>query len=404
MTKKLLKNQKGELGVVGMVIIAVLAILVAVVAYPAIFPATPGTDSSGDETDADTPTGKMFQADATLKLKNWNGGSAIASDTSVSVYLIPPDQYASIYEARQDLSEEGGLVSPYNADEFASSDTPDANGEVQLTARALSEENGGTDYGIYVHDSTTETSSPGQTAPTANFGDLLSKVKLEGHYDSAGAQVVSSLITTGYVGPDITLANVGNISVYDNQNGVYNRTIFARDYAANASVTEQSVDFHVRLNNNYARAFDIGMYVEELDSVAGTGTMDINEIILTLPDGTKKTVSLKKVSDYPSISPIQKNAPSANASGTSTMWFASWEGENGEIDEGFDLQRISSTRYEEVVVSFTDLDFDFSAATTTDKADIKLHFSSWNGYKDSDMQLYAFTSSHGETLTAGWTT
>ena len=107
-------------------------------------------------------------------------------------------------------------------------------------------------------------------------------------------------------------------------------------------------------------------------------------------------VSLTKTADLDSGSAEKKNAPSASATGTSTMWYI----EGGE----FDIERTNSNNLDEIVVKLIAYDVDISAATTTDECRVKFHFVPFNTHEDSDvMTASTFFLEVGETETTGYT-
>lgn len=385
MTKKFKSNMFGAITipmvVLGIIALVVIAILAGYISPGPITTPEPASIVAGAKS-----------GDITLTLTNLTG-TGLGTDSTVTVYLTSPGVYATVYDGWAAIDEEGGLVSPYDPNKMAAAKTgtPSSN-EVtfSIVGKKYDATNPstypGTDFGLFIKDAGT---TPGDY--NAEIGKI--KVNARDNLDETTIVTVEEGLD-GYMGSDISLSPIGNISFYDPQSGSYDRGSYVLDTAANASVTDQDFTLEVRLNSDNTAARDVGIYVEELDSVQGTATLTLDDVEVWVNGKKLSGVSLTKVADLDSGSAEKKNAPSANTSGTSTMWYV----EGGE----FTISRTNVNNLDAVLIKMVDFDYDVSAANTYDKCDIKFHLVKNNGHKDSDSTGETFTYTIDEDGTTGY--
>lgn len=388
--KSLKKDKMGKAPIVPILAVAliVLALIVAVSMFggePAPATVTPGV--------------AVESGDVTLSFTNLNG-SSVGTLANMTVYLTSAGVYNTYADAYDAIDTDGGLVSPYDASKVSSakSGTPDSSGQVTFSIVGTKYDSTdpvaypGTDFGLVALSST--------GTNLLSYNPLVGKLKVTSHLnldETAITKVIEGL--DGYLGSTIEVAPKGVISFYDSQSGSYARTGYYIDTADNASTTDSDFEVAVRLNPGSDKTVlqDVGIYVEELDSTRGTGLLTLDDVELYI-NGVKQTgVSLTKTADLDSGSAAKKNAPTANTTGTSTMWYV----EGGE----FDISRTNTNNLDEVIVKLVDYDVDLSATTNTsnDQACVRFIFVPFNAHKDSDlMTAVAFILTIGEIQTGGY--
>ena len=345
----------------------------------------------------------VAQESGTITLSfTYPNGSSAGTPTTASVYMTSADVYDTYADAYEDIDTDGGLVSPYDATDVdgAKVGTP-SSGTVDfaLVARKYDATNPtafpGTDFGVVVLDSGTSAST--------TFAPLVGKIKTTIHKnldEDIVDQVIEGL--EGYLGSTIELTPKGTLSVYDSQSGSYGKTIYTIDTAQNATSTaanstlDSDFEMTVRLSTDRTALYDVGVYVEELDSYVGTALITLDDVEVYINGVEQTGVSLTKTADLDSGSAEKKNAPSASSTGTSTMWYI----EGGE----FDIERTNSNNLDEIVIKLIDYDVDLSAVTTTDECRVKFHMVPFNIHEDSDiMTASTFFLEVGEDETTGYT-
>ena len=339
----------------------------------------------------------VAQESGTITLSfTYPNGTSVGTTSTASVYLTSPDVYDTYADAYEDIDEDGGLVSPYDPTEVdgAKVGTP-STGTVDfaLVARKYDATNPtafpGTDFGVVVLDS--------GTAASTTFSPLVGKIKATIH-KNLDEDIVDQIIEglDGYLGSTVELTPKGTVSIYDSQSGGYGKANYTIDPATNASLTDQDFEVSVRLSTDRTGLLDVGVYVEELDSYAGTALLTLDDVEVYINGDEMSGVSLTKTADLESGSAEKKNTPSASATGTSTMWYV----EGGE----FDIERTNSNNLDEIVIKLVDYDYDLSTgAGGSDECRVKFHFVPFNTHKDSDiMTASTFSLIVDEDGTAGY--
>ena len=363
--KKLMKD---TLGVAPLVIVGIVALLLIVVYMFA------GQVAVVPTAEVVSPVG-LQSGDITLSLTN-KVGTSVGTDATITVYLTSPDVYSDVYDGWAAIDEEGGLVSPYDASKEAGAKTATpTTGDVTFSITATKydvsdpENYPGTDFGVFIKDA---------GVLVGDYASELGKIKVNSRLnldETTITTIVEGL--DGYFGSDIELAPMGNISYYDPQAGNDNQATYVINPAANASITDADFDLTVRLNSDNSELRDVGVYIDEVDSFAGTALLTLDDVEVWVNNAKLSGTSLTKVADLESGSAAKKNAPTASATGTSTMWYV----ENGE----FDITRTNANNLDVVTIKIVDYDYDLSAAGTSDQCKIIVHCVANNGHKDSDM-------------------
>ena len=382
--KNLFKETKGAIAPVTLLlgVIAIVVIAAAVMMYSGT--TTPGTVG---------PTVGAETGDITLSFTNMNGTS-VGTMAGMTIYLTSAGVYEDYPDAYDAIDDEGGLVSPYDSSKVASakSSTP-TDGAVTFSVVGTKYDSTapatypGTDFGVVVLDS--------GTLGVSSYCPLAGTIKTTIH-KNMDEDIVDQVIEgiDEYLGATIELEPRGNISVYDSLGASYDQSTYTRDTATNASETEKEFEIAVRLGSDKSKLYDVGTYVEELDDVQNSSAaLTLNDVEVYVNGNKMSGVSLTKVADLESGSPEKKNAPSANTTGTSTMWYV----EGGE----FDIQRINANNLDEVVIKMIDYDVAFTGYGS-DQADIKFHFVPFNAHEDSDLMTtstFLFQIGDEETTT-----
>ena len=326
----------------------------------------------------------VAQESGTITLSfTYPNGTSVGTTSTASVYMTSPDVYDTYADAYEDIDEDGGLVSPYDATDVdgAKVGTP-STGTVDfaLVARKYDATNPtafpGTDFGVVVLDS--------GTAASTTFSPLVGKIKATIH-KNLDEDIVDQIIEglDGYLGSTVELTPKGTISIYDSQSGGYGKVTYTIDTPANATPTAANntldMDFEtsVRLSTDRSGLWDVGIYIEERDSTVSTGLITLDDVEVYINGNEISGVSLTKTADLESGSAAKKNAPTENATGTSTMWYV----EGGE----FDIERTNSNNLDEVVVKLVDYDVDFSATGAVGECRVTFHFVPFNTHKDADV-------------------
>jgi len=361
--------------IIAVLVIAVIAVLAGVVKIPG------GTQApDGKPTPTPAPgTMKTFQGTLSLTIKDWSGD---AVTTGLKAAMTKAGTYATIYDARKAQVDDGGLVAPFGTVGSFASISTSAAGVVTFTAQAVSEANGGTDYQLYVYDAATTT---GSQDAALTYNALLGKVKVEGHYDSAGSQVVTALIRDGYVGPDVEVSKRGTLAFYNGQADSYAYNKFEKN---TSGLTDNKLKFEipVRLSDNYRRVNDIGVYIEKIPNMNGSGnTIDAPTVMIG-----GKVATVVDVENLPAGSAAALNKP---ATTTPTVTTGSDTGQKmyyASLATPVNIQRISTTVQDEVVVSIDTLVLGTTAAAT-DFGEIVVTVVGTNGHKYTDQGAKSFT-------------
>ena len=365
--KNIFKNNKAVIAPVTLL----LGLLVVGVAIVGLLMYT-GTTAPGTVTG---PAVGAESGDITLSLANLNGTS-VGTVSTLTVHLTSPgvyEDYAAAYEAL----DEGDIMSPYGeGDPSVTSSTP-TDGDVTFALVGTKYDSTdsttypGTDFGVVILDSA--------AVAGTNYCPEVGMIKTTIHKTVEEAlidQVIEGV--DGYLGSNIRLSPMGAISIFDSASSEYGKVSYTIDQTANGSQTELDSEVTVRLGatSDKTALYDVGIYVEELDSYAGTAVLTLNDVEVYVNGAKQSGVSLTKVADLESGSAEKKNAPSACGTGTSTMWY---------VEGGlFDISRSSPSNLDEIVVKLIDYDIDVSASGTSDEARVKYHFMPFNTHEDSD--------------------
>ena len=389
---KIFKDTKGELTgtMIMLVILAIAVIGLAIVGFG------PGDVEDGDVDDdaPDAIAGEQETGSFSLTLSNL-AGTAIASDTNVSVYLTSPDVYDTYVEAYDILDTQGRLVDPYDPNIAAGSksDTPDASGIVSFTVtskryEAGSEINTGTDFGIVIIDA---------GVAIGDFNPEVGKVKINARLNDE-LTVVASVVegVSGYFGNEVSLAPRGNISFYNTLSKADNMASYLLDTDANEDVEDEDFDCGARLNGDDTELRDITVYVEMEDDLTGQADLTLDDVEIRVNGVKIAGTTLTEVGDMASSNPLRKNAPSETGVTANTTQYVV---ENGQ----FDLTRINEDNLDEVTITLVDYDADMEATGTDDSARFIITLVASNGHKDSNMAGDDFIFNIDENGTEGYT-
>lgn len=369
-----------------MFIIAGIVIL-GIVAFFAFGGGLGGADDAGDAGDAgdadteetETPAvvGVDIVDDVTITVKDKNG--ALADTDNINLFITKNDEYAGIYEAFEAKSNDK-IADPYTEGDYSSAITLDANGQATLTL--VSPAGAVTYYDILVFDT--------DTGATDDYVDTIATIGVLGKETADGTQsltVVSDEKTTISAFKEIKVTLRSDVSIINDEAEV---TSYVRVLGANASESAKTKTFVVGTTDEYSTATDITVYVEELADVSGTAEVYINDVLI---NGASVGFSEVTTSNFESKSAVWKNKPVA----TGTLYAL-----DGVQTVGMGAADATADK---VVFEVTvDYDVDVSAVGTTDNAQIKLHFVSFNGHVDSEQETESFTLDLDEdsTATAGF--
>lgn len=304
--------------------------------------------------------------------------SRIKAD-NINLFITKNDEYAGIYEAFEAKSNDK-IADPYTEGDYSSAITLDANGQATLTL--VSPAGAVTYYDILVFDT--------DTGATDDYVDTIATIGVLGKETADGTQsltVVSDEKTTISAFKEIKVTLRSDVSIINDEAEV---TSYVRVLGANASESAKTKTFVVGTTDEYSTATDITVYVEELADVSGTAEVYINDVLI---NGASVGFSEVTTSNFESKSAVWKNKPVA----TGTLYAL-----DGVQTVGMGAADATADK---VVFEVTvDYDVDVSAVGTTDNAQIKLHFVSFNGHVDSEQETESFTLDLDEdsTATAGF--
>ena len=374
--KSLNKDEKGITTV--MLILAIVAILVASVAVISLM--APEADDDVDDDDAPVAVAGQQTGPFSMTLVNL-AGTNIGNDSNLWAYLTSPDVYTDVYEVFEELDTQGKLVDPYDPEVIAGSrkSSIGTNGVVSFSVTAKQwlagdDLNIGTDFGIAIIDDDTS---------VGDYNPEVGKVKINARLTPEQAVVVSIVDgQPGYLGSEVEVAPIGNLSFYDSLTMTDGKTGYTLQKDA-GDYSDEDFTINARLLVADTEIRDITTYVEVND---GNISLEVDDVEISV-DGVKITgTGMSDISDLSTTNVLKKNAPAK-------------VGDTLYVIEGasFDMYRINDNNMAEVEIELTD----YSATIGADGVgSVRVTLVANNGYKTSDYQIGNFTFTLGQNVTS----
>ena len=380
---KILKDERGAISTT-MIILAVIGIVVIAVAIMSMAP----EEEVGEEEEA-PPVAVAGQQTGpfTATIVDLAGTPLSAQgSTGLWAYLTSPDVYPDVYAVFEELDTQGKLVDPYDPNIIAGSKkiAVGASGAVSfsVTSRqwlAGDALNNGTDFGLALID---------ESPTVGEYNPEVGKVKINARLTPEQAVVVSIVDgQPGYMGSEIEVAPIGNLSFFDPLTKTDSKTGYTLDTDAGALTGNDDFTINARLLVADTELRDITAYV---DVEEGDISLEVDDVEIALNGNKIAGTGLCDISDLSTTNVLKKNAPSKT-------------GDTLYVVEGasFDMSRINDNNMVEVEITLTDYDATLSAGGL---GHVNVTLVANNGYKTSELELGTFTFTLGENVTSDYTT
>jgi len=372
---KIFKDEKGISTM--MAILAVVALLVIALAVAGF---TMQVEDEVDEDEAPEAVAGQQTGPFSMTLVNL-AGTNIGNDSNLWAYLTSPDVYTDVYEVFEELDTQGKLVDPYDPKVIAgsrkSSIGTDGVVSFSVTAKqwlAGDEVNIGTDFGIAIIDEGTS---------VGDYNPEVGKVKINARLTPEQAVVVSIVDgQPGYLGSEVEVAPIGNLSFFDSLTMTDGKTGYTLDKGVE-SLSDEDFTINARLLVADTEIRDITTYI---DVEEGNISLEVDDVEISV-NGVKITgTGMSDISDLSTTNVLKKNAPSK-------------VGDTLYVIEGasFDMYRINDNNMAEVAIELTDYSAEIAANGT---GSVIVTLVGNNGYKTSDYTVGTFTFNLGENVTS----